>query len=661
MKKSVIFILIISLLLTSFVNINFISSTRYKGKADLALWDPDNGYWFRWGSTDGHFEPAQFGFSACDPIPGDYDGDGITDLAVYWEGGVNFYLLMSSKGFRIYNFGGGIGYKSIPAADYDGDGADDIALYLPIDPADPAIQGRWFFLNSSNNFLYSGTVHFGYHGAEPAPGDYDGDGITDIAVYCPSNCAGGTNGEWSILQSSDGFEYIKNFGAPDTTPVPADYDGDNRTDLAYYNKFGYWSIKYSSGKPSLLNNKYSSYGDTPAPADYDDDGIDDVAWFDPTFPGFVIHGSATGPHSIRYGYYGPIPVVGNWDGDFCTRNQNEVWNGTNCIDGRLEDCSGNLPSNAVYNGGSQEDGKFSQTYDGTEWIPVSKDLEYNETSGECKFKCDTQYLWDSSIGECHIPVDYPPQYVMVNCTPMDLPLNTRYNDDDLNGTFNQTQIWNGSAYNGQDKFISYNLTAGECNFECISDYIYNGTDCEQEEQELFCSSYNTSASCESGTYQNKLIGKKTVDSILNDILDTTGETYCDTNSLIDSSSTCNYTSLDCRCMWNATQEKCLSIYNTTKICKNPVENDMNFGSCSFTTTDIENNCNTTGYLVYTRNAVWSKSGVAPEFCKNSVKQYACPETSELDFFTDLSLIIAIAIIIGIYIYITNKKHRFKLK
>ena len=47
----------------------------------------------------------------------------------------------------------------------------------------------------------------------------------DVAVY-----RGGT---WYIMGSSDGFRAVQ-FGAATDTPVPADYDGDGKTDIAVY-------------------------------------------------------------------------------------------------------------------------------------------------------------------------------------------------------------------------------------------------------------------------------------------------------------------------------------------------------------------------------------------------------------------------------------------
>jgi hypothetical protein len=59
-----------------------------------------------------------------------------------------------------------------------------------------------------------------------------------VAVY--------RSGNWFIRRSTDGgLTYIAWGGAAQDIPVPADYDGDGKTDVAVYRE-GVWFIRRSS-------------------------------------------------------------------------------------------------------------------------------------------------------------------------------------------------------------------------------------------------------------------------------------------------------------------------------------------------------------------------------------------------------------------------------
>jgi spore coat protein A, manganese oxidase len=83
------------------------------------LKSPANGYWYAsysgsGGGGGGVMFAAQFGISSDIPAPGDFDGDGKTDLAVY-RSGIWHRMTSSNSAYSAVSFGLG---GDVPAPSY---------------------------------------------------------------------------------------------------------------------------------------------------------------------------------------------------------------------------------------------------------------------------------------------------------------------------------------------------------------------------------------------------------------------------------------------------------------------------------------------------------------------------------------------------------------
>jgi hypothetical protein len=88
------------------------------------------------------------------------------------------------------------------------------------------------------------SQQWGENGYVPVPGDYDGDGRTDYAVWQPSSAT------WFVIRSRDGGQISQQWGQDGDMPVPGDYDGDGKTDYAIWRPSSatWWVIGSRDGR-----------------------------------------------------------------------------------------------------------------------------------------------------------------------------------------------------------------------------------------------------------------------------------------------------------------------------------------------------------------------------------------------------------------------------
>jgi hypothetical protein len=267
------------------VSVPHIKTSDFDGgvKSNVIVWQGNTtGQWILLDDTNAQQVLATWGGASLGDVavPGDYDGDGKTDIAVWRAGEGNWYVLKSTGGVSVQGWGAS---TDIPVpGDYDGDGKTDIAVYRPS-------EGNWYILKSTGGLSVQG---WGTSGDKPVPGDYDNDGLTDVAVYRPSE------GNWYVKKSTGGL-MIQNWGNASDELVPADYDGDGRTDFAVFRPSeGNWYIINSCSHTATIRG-WGVSSDRPVPADFDGDGKADIAVWRPSEGNWYIINSSTNGLQIR--------------------------------------------------------------------------------------------------------------------------------------------------------------------------------------------------------------------------------------------------------------------------------------------------------------------------------------------------------------------------
>jgi len=239
--------------------------------------------------------------------------------------------------------------------DFDSDGKADLSVFRPS-------NGTWYINQSSAGFT---STAFGQNGDRIVPANYDGDFKTDIAVY--------RGGNWYLNRSTAGFIGV-NFGTAEDIPQPADFNNDGKADLAVFRPSnGTWYVmNLETGE--FTATKFGQTGDQPVAADYDGDGTADYAVFRSGI--WYILRSKLGFFGVGFGQAGDLPVPADYDGDgkvdiAVYRPSNGVWYIQRSTSGYAATAFGistDMPTPADYDGDGRADIAVFRPLDGVWYL-----------------------------------------------------------------------------------------------------------------------------------------------------------------------------------------------------------------------------------------------------------------------------------------------------
>lgn len=259
-----------------------------------------------------------FGMPGAVPVAGDFNGDGIDEIAVYYRG----HWLLDLNGNGLWDQEDlwahlGDEYDLPVTGDWNGDGKADIGIFgrawagddralqveyglpdmrnqtIPVDKpknvppeAKDATSGLRFLQHTVRGDVRADVIdhvfRYGSSSHVPVSGEWTGEGIQNIGVF--------SEGRWQLDADGDGrwseSDPDLQYGQKGDLPIVGDFDGDGIDEIGVYRQ-GAWFVD-RDGNRQLDAHDYLFHlggaGDTPVVGDWDGDGIDDVAVYQAAEP-----------------------------------------------------------------------------------------------------------------------------------------------------------------------------------------------------------------------------------------------------------------------------------------------------------------------------------------------------------------------------------------
>lgn len=213
----------------------------------------------------------------AEPVAGDFDGDGFSDVLLYRAGTASDPVVRGSRNDLTAGPTWTINGRYRAASCVTDSGASTKAMVLLHGPGlapDIELFGNGTTFSVGRSLVINGSYL-------PLLGDFDGDGKCDVMLYAPGSAG-------DLLLQGDGqgrFGAAQRFRVEGTyRPVVGDFNGDGLADILWYAPgrggdslwWGDAASGFVRGPALTVNGDY-----LPVAGDFNGDGYSDVLWYGP--------------------------------------------------------------------------------------------------------------------------------------------------------------------------------------------------------------------------------------------------------------------------------------------------------------------------------------------------------------------------------------------